>query len=398
MFPKVIQKYLLDIIIDHYRLNEYSPVCEIRNCALVNWEWFNYLSIFTSRERIIGHDVLKIKKYVDGADKNNDSQLYQFIKYDKIQYLMLEFFQIDQNAIYIINNDLVDLKKVTLIQKKQSEKEDHVKIIWNMSVCNKILIDLNQLRPNLDINVDFFINSPSRINIQQNFLQESVRFQTNDIKLKFYYQEHAPFDEFILCLKPKSIYLQALELPDKSKFHIPWLHTLSISNRFYEKVVIKDDYLPLFALLRFLQSPNLHSFKFQLQFHMLYKLYSSTEGFVHQEIVQENHDDYTFCSHYKQQRMPSQEIPPFYRAIWNQCLKLLTFSSTLKNLSISDSLCFCDSHSELTVPLDLKRDFTQVLCYNTSLENVTFKNINFISFEMIKEIKVFNKNLNIKLK
>ncbi|KAM9968954.1 hypothetical protein ACTFIW_000360 [Dictyostelium discoideum] len=93
----------------------------------------------------------------------------------------------------------------------------------------------------------------------ENIEKEEFKFKTN------------LFEE----LNPKYLKIKSLHISDSGRSHLLQYHSISKLNQNYESVEIIDDFIPLYALYRFLQSPNLHTLKFHLQLHFISSIYDN---------------------------------------------------------------------------------------------------------------------------
>ncbi|KAM9992431.1 hypothetical protein ACTFIY_009873 [Dictyostelium cf. discoideum] len=167
--------------------------------------------------------------------------------------------------------------------------------------------------------------------------------------------------------------------------HLLLYHSISKLNQNYESVEIINDFIPLYAVYRFLQSPNLHTLKFDLQFHFLSSIYdnqtnvidniefgSFQDGDVFDNGI--NEDDHTYCTFSDQEDLLI-EIRPYSMSLWKQCLKLLSTNSTITNLSISHNCenfnqCGWNENSRLNE--NFFNDFMNSLANNKTIKTLKF--------------------------
>ncbi|KAM9968810.1 hypothetical protein ACTFIW_000211 [Dictyostelium discoideum] len=186
-------------------------------------------------------------------------------------------------------------------------------------------------------------------------------------------------------------------------------------------------------ILKFLQSPNLHTLKLHLQLHFISSIYDNNQiknnnskfsGFGKDKIELDfnemdnfkfidfgnignylpgairfivygdikfyidngiNEDNQIYCSF---------KIPPYSKSLWKQCLKLLSTNSTITNLSISHNCggcsneCGWDENSLFNE--NFLNDFMNSLANNTTIKTLT---LNFINCEDYQNKNLINKSI-----
>ncbi|KAM9979659.1 hypothetical protein ACTFIZ_005913 [Dictyostelium cf. discoideum] len=262
------------------------------------------------------------------------------------------------------------------------------KSVWVLTYLNK----LNNKDLIINFELDLGCSDPFEPTDIEHIDREEFKFKTNLFGVTYdceYKTTYGYVYEMIKELNPKYLNILPIGSTDSGASHLGQYHSISKLNQNYESVEIINDYIPLYALYRFLQSPNLHTFKFGLQFHFLSSIYNNQIkiknnddsdrdrdrdrddiskyssdkieldfnkmdnfkfGDFPGDIIDNaiNEDNRTYCS-FSRQGDSCDEIPPYSMSLWNQCLKLLSTNSTITNLSIThncDGGCGWDDRDE----------------------------------------------------
>ncbi|KAM9992404.1 hypothetical protein ACTFIY_009859 [Dictyostelium cf. discoideum] len=279
-----------------------------------------------------------------------------------------------------------------------------------------ILTYLNEL-DNKDLIINFklelFCREPYEPTDLEHIEKEEFKFKTNLFDVEYDYEYKANYGflyEMIKELNPKYLKIKSNHLSDSGSSHLLQYHSISKLNQNYESVEIINDYIPLYALYRFLQSPNLHTLKFDLQFHFLSSIYdnyqinnnnnnnnnknnnnnnnnrdcesnrdSKYSGYDKTELDFNKMDNFKFIifenigNYHKCSRDFMFRNTTIFNVSWNRCLKLLSTNSTITNLSITQNCggeCRWDYLNSLFNE-NFLNDFMNSLANNKTIKTLT---------------------------
>ncbi|KAM9979701.1 hypothetical protein ACTFIZ_005960 [Dictyostelium cf. discoideum] len=310
-------------------------------------------------------------------NNNNNNNKFKLVYNDLIKTIMVDYYEINNESINYINS-LKSLETV-IIGCLRSSGYLFTNSIWVLTYLNK----LNNKDLIINFELDLDCCDPYQPKDLEIIEKEEFKFKTNEFKVSYDFEEETTYEfvyEMIKELNPKYLKIEPDQcVSDGGESHLLQYHSISKLNQNYESVEIINDFIPLYALYRFLQSPNLHTLKFDLQFHFLSSIYNNQikdkteldfnkmdnfkfinfgnydydEGQrfkVHDDIKFYidngiNEDNQIYCS-YSRSENECLSIPPYSMSLWNQCLKLLSTNSTITNLSITHNCgCICDFYS-----------------------------------------------------
>ncbi|EAL61805.1 hypothetical protein DDB_G0291642 [Dictyostelium discoideum AX4] len=265
--------------------------------------------------------------------------------------------------------------------------------VWVLTYLNK----LNNKDIIINFELDLACFKPYQPKILEHIEREEFKFKTNLFEVEYDYEEGTSYGfvyEMIKELNPKYLKITPFSSSDAGESHLRQYHSISKLNQNYESVEILGDFIPLYALYRFLQSPNLHTLEFDLQFHFISSIYDNSkfggdktefdfnkmDNFNFRNFINFqgdtigdgiNEDDQIYCS-FSDQDNSCIEIPPYSMSLWNQCLKLLSTNSTITNLSITHNCggeCGWDKNSLFNE--NFLNDFMNSLANNKTIKNLT---------------------------
>ncbi|KAM9968906.1 hypothetical protein ACTFIW_000309 [Dictyostelium discoideum] len=378
VLPLIIQKQIFHLLYEELKTGDCLK--NIKNYTMVNWNWFNYY------RKLFNHFVPHV---YDNNNNNNDSNKFKIVHNDFIKTIIIDYFEINNKSINYMNS----LKSLETVNVGSSYENEYSfkNSVWLLTYLNKL--------NNKDIIINFELNlacfDPYEPTDLEHIDREEFKFKTNLFYVVYdceYKTTYGYLYEMIKELNPKYLRILPISTTDSGASHFRQYHSISKLNQNYESVEIIKDYIPLYALYRFLQSPNLHTLKFDLQFHFLSSIYGGNQfkndddddddcggnrddnnnnnnsncdinrdiskysGSDNSELdfnkmdnfkfrnfdnfqgdsIDDgiNEDDRTYCS-YSRQGDSCMEIPPYSMSLWKQCLKLLSTNSTITNLSIS---------------------------------------------------------------
>ncbi|KYR00974.1 hypothetical protein DLAC_03039 [Tieghemostelium lacteum] len=270
-------------------------------------------------------------------------------------------------------------------------------------------------------------------NFETNYLEV-----TSDIRTE-YPPHYSDFTDAILFLDPLELAIKSLGESDSKNAYIDICHSISIHNQRYQSVRIFNQPIPLMALYRLLQAPNLHTLDITLQFHQLFSFYKSYDRYngkpptrrrrnapvnninidnikySHEKKLCPENDDikehwtfptefydalekdykedrYLFCDFYSN---CYATIPPheYSHDLWNKCKELLRNHKTLTALSISyvdDTMCTCKNEP----PQQFIIDFAELIKSSKSLKSLNL-DIDFVTAETVEQMIENNPTLHL---
>ncbi|KAM9979675.1 hypothetical protein ACTFIZ_005920 [Dictyostelium cf. discoideum] len=430
VLPLIIQKQILYLLYEQVKTDDIIKDYKIINYFFVNWNWFKYSQIlfnhfiphvyFDNNINIIPYDLGKYYNNNNKNNSNNDNK-FKFVYNDLIKTIVIDYFDINNKSIDYINS-LKSLETVIIgclyyylygYPFKNS--------IWILTYLNKL--------NNKDLIINFELNprclKPNEPTGLEHIKKEEFKFKTNLFQVEYNDKTYGYVYEMIKELNPKYLKMKSDSNNNPSSSHLQQYHSISKLNQNYESVEIINDFIPLYALYRFLQSPNLHTLKFGLQFHFLSSIYDKqiiNENYSNNnksgnkdkteldfnemdnfefidfgnnfqdDIINDikfyidngiNEDSQIYCS-FNHQWKSCLEMPPYSMSLWNQCLKLLSTNSTITNLSITHN---CGLYSGCGYGIKKNRlynenfinDFMNSLANNKTIKTLT---LDFNSIEL----------------
>ncbi|KAF2078639.1 hypothetical protein CYY_000010 [Polysphondylium violaceum] len=368
-----------------------------RDYALVCWSWFYYWkNTFLSNEFISLSLVREPHQLVDAKNYHLVSAL------SSIKHLTIPYLQLCPHLIEKINKTLVSLETI-----KVTNYQDWIGThLWMLTYLN----DLKQCDIVFDFKVDSFFQNDILIRKPRNF-KEVYTKKIAKLNLTF---DHENIDEYkYTFLKKllrnhefKSIEIDAVSsVREYASTHLFIYHSFSrfdLTN--CTSLKINTDFIPLFALYNFLKLPNLSTFHFHLQFHLLYELYGlnrqpSTlipdkweEFNFFEENMLEKENERVFCQH-NLHDIENLEIPVYSKRLFSACLRLLIDNKTINDLAILPVRCQSArhdtplyEHKQLPYKEQCHKDLIYCFSENLTILKLTFSK-HFFNDHHIKQLR-----------
>ncbi|KAM9968923.1 hypothetical protein ACTFIW_000326 [Dictyostelium discoideum] len=445
VLPLIIQKQILWLLYEEYdNMDSFEILKEFRNkiinYSLVDSNWFkNSQKLFSNFIPHIYFDKNNNKNYSNfkynknilykinnnnNNDNNNNNNKFKLVHNDFINTIIIDYFEINNKSINYMNS-LKSLETVN-VRCLHYYEYSFTNSIWILTFLNK----LNN--KDLIINFNLYLGccDPYEPTNLEHIEKEEFKFKTNEFKVSYDIEYETTYGfvyEMIKELNPKYLKIKPLRcVSDSGESHLQQYHSISKLNQNYESVEIIDDFIPLYALYRFLQSPNLHTLKFDLQFHFISSIYDDNDSSkdkteldfnkmdnfkfidfgndnkgkifkVHDDIKFYidngiNEDNQIYCS-YSRSQTSCLSIPPYSKSLWEQCLKLLSTNSTITNLSITQncglySRCGFDKYDldENSLNENFLNDLLNSLANNKTINSLIL-DFNF----QVRQIKILEK-------
>ncbi|KAN0029533.1 hypothetical protein ACTA71_007662 [Dictyostelium dimigraforme] len=266
VLPLIIQKQILFFLYEEYKNMKKVKRDRnmIKNNSLINWDWFKISQLLFHGFFPLYYDTI-----INNSNKNNK---FKIINNNLVKQIIIDYFEINNESINFINN----LKSLETIYVKclNSEECSFINSIWILTFLNRLI--------NKDIVVNFKLKlgydcyEPKQLEVIE---KEELLFKTNQF-IVIYDMEFETSYKFIYKmikeLNPKSLKIKPiLWASDSGESHLQQYHSISKLNQNYESIEIENDFIPLYALYRFLKAPKLQTFKFDLQFHFLSEIYDT---------------------------------------------------------------------------------------------------------------------------
>ncbi|KAF2072272.1 hypothetical protein CYY_006404 [Polysphondylium violaceum] len=312
--PFIFQQSVLDI---QSKLIYSVRSSLVRDLSLVCWRWFNYLSKLLSPSK----DEFHKKKDRDSAIYCNYRLLHrkEFIKSLKIP---LKLF--DKNLVSNLNRYYTSLERLDIIVL------DNDKDLSLLSLLNELNThSTTNPAQKIDIKLDIYPPKNGKVLCDEKWLKK-VEFTFTLTWFQFIYNSRKTNDNFnwistlILKLCPRNITI----IPENSGFkHLEFYHTISKHNQHYQSIRIENDFIPLFSLYHFIQSPNLTSFKFSLDIKLINELYSQPP-IENLDYYLELEKDNRISEDQFQNRLPTV----YAKSIWEKSIELLKCNSVITEL------------------------------------------------------------------
>ncbi|KAF2068077.1 hypothetical protein CYY_010597 [Polysphondylium violaceum] len=385
--PKYVYTKILDYI--YYSDHRYNQVKKVSiQYALVCKQWFQISKNLVNSNVIVDlHDLEK---------KHSETNTYRIITRESVENIKFGFFHINNKLVKSLNSRFRSLKSITI----NHDMRDY----WmgnSLGLLNRLnkLKRKDKIQVNFDLEVHCFDpGDPDQVEEEDNEDEDEesegpFEFNTVDFKFDFdieYYRSYEFCYELIKLTNPKTLEFLANSRTDSGASHLTLYHSISKLNNRFSSVIINDDYIPLYALYRFLQSPHLQTFKFNLQFHFIAALYDSDssdnnsydfnqmDNFDSNRYLPNkvNEDGQIYCSFSRGDETDST-IPIYSKQLWNQCLQLLSNNSTITELSIGNIECGyeCLYHHDDNANIfgqQLYDDLLDALSNNKSIKSLYF--------------------------
>ncbi|KAM9968949.1 hypothetical protein ACTFIW_000355 [Dictyostelium discoideum] len=449
VLPLIIQKQILYLLYEQFKtddfIKDYKFKNEIINYFFVNWNWFKYSQILFNH--FIPHVYLDNREYnndffrsyynnsiiINNNNNNNNNNKFKIVHNDLIKTIIIDYFEINNKSINYMNS-LKSLETVN-VRCLYDIEYSFTNSIWVFAYLNK----LNNKDLIINIKLDLRYNTNESENLEQMLIdREEFKFKTSLLEFEYDFEYKKTYGfvyGMIKELNPKYLKIKSISTSgfcfELGGSHLQQYHSISKLNQNYESVKIIDDYIPLYALYRFLQSPNLHTLKVGLQFHFLSSIYDDNQinnnnnnnnigdktefdfnkmdniKFIdfrnfQGDIIDNgvNEDNRTYCS-FSYQEDSCMKIPPYSMSLWKQCLQLLSTNSTITNLSFSNNCggiyndCGWGERSLKSYNENFLNDFMNSLVNNKTIKTLTlgFSNRdNKVEYEL-KNINLINKSI-----
>jgi len=458
LVPNIVIKYILQLLYDEdMKSNHGQEYYDLSRCyswgkpyCMVSWYWFSVcqqLYCFSDNHFWVNDIKNKLNRNIKQEEKEKEISTTSsvlslssssnrvlvernpyFINIDLIKSLKIHIDQISKELIESINVGMTMLENIRVINQHYTE------FIYKPLT---VFSHLNKLRKNIKVEFYLYIEAGTTESIDSNPDYQPFTFNTTKFQLSFdcIPSSHAILTRMIRDIQPKSLFIDSTSHTDSGGSHLHCYHSLSRLCQF-ECIEIKSDFIPLYSLYRFLQTPKLNTFKFNLQFHFISSLYNnsfnnnnnnqiynlnfnqldqfsifnnnnnnniitsttSTTTMVVDENEQQqqqkrnlhkykvydnqwylekgntvNEDNQIFCG-YDKYVEGNDVIPPYSLQLWNECLSLLRENKTITELSIGQ--CYCSDqqfHSPVKSSELLISDIIHTLSNNKSIKKLTLE-------------------------
>ncbi|KAF2077638.1 hypothetical protein CYY_001025 [Polysphondylium violaceum] len=381
--------------------------------ALVCKQWFQISKNLVNSYVIVDLDDLE--------KKHGETNNYRIITRESVENIKFDFFNIKNKLVKSLNSRFRSLKSITITNHDSCD-------YWmgdSLGLLNRLnkLKRKDKIQVNFDLEVHCFDpDDPDQVEEEDNEDEDEeeeedkdkdkesegpFEFNTVDFKFDFDFEYERSYGfcyEFIKLTNPKTLEFLANSSTDSGASHLRLYHSISKLNHRFSSVIINDDYIPLYALYRFLQSPHLQTFKVNLQFHFIAALYDSDssdnnsydfnrmDNFSFQDILPDdqfdsnrylpnkvNEDNQMYCS-FSRGEYTDSTVPIYSKQLWNQCLQLLSNNSTITELSIGNIECgyeclYRERHGDDNANVfgqQLYDDLLDALSNNKSIKSLCF--------------------------
>ncbi|KAF2069485.1 hypothetical protein CYY_009195 [Polysphondylium violaceum] len=364
--------------------------------ALVSKQWYKMV-----KEALNALCSVDIDLWGESVDTECSNRL---VDKDSLQHLMIEYKNLNMETVDRVNKEFKSLQQLTVI--KYADDYGLEGSVWSLNCLNKL-----KRRGDILVNFDLVAighGYPSSIYQDEQQKEKAWLFKTNRMGLYCSYedQDEDPFQCIYGLIKgtnPRSLAIYA-GIKSNDISHLKMYHSIAKLNHQYQHVAIESDFIPLYALYRFLQAPSLKSFQFRLQLHFLSHLYEqddlddktvasinfdTLDSFTYDSKAQScvrkmprylkthiNEDNSVFCEFNTDLNDDDPDeilsrVPPYSKLLWKECLGLLSTNSTITNLCIGDVHCYASGHPhETTQPL--VDDLLHALSSNRTITTLQF--------------------------
>ncbi|KAF2069959.1 hypothetical protein CYY_008723 [Polysphondylium violaceum] len=383
--------------------------------ALVSKQWFAISKQLNNINTCLPIDVLE-KSYT-----TNYNSEFRLMAKESIHQLAIRFIDMDK-YIEIVNCQYRSVLSITILHNDfTSGWIDNS--LWYLNHLNKL-----ERKDHIVVNFDFSLMADSLWNacLGQAETRVPLKFKANHFKVTYDCdgdegKTYGYIYQVIKDVSPKTLEFISGASSDGGAGHLKIFHSLSKLDHQYQSIEIKHDYLPLYSLYRFLQSPTLHIFKFNLQFHFLSALYDDNENdgdFIYNLCSMDNFEyrDFEFDTHYEFQRETCRAmnvnednqvyctfdrygdsnptIPSYSKQLWKQCLQLVANNKTITEFSIGETQCGeeCFGNNE-SMNQQLIDDLLESLSNNQSIKTLYLNTNTLINKEFILALVQRNSTL-----
>ncbi|KAF2069484.1 hypothetical protein CYY_009194 [Polysphondylium violaceum] len=370
--------------------------------ALVNGQWFDVASHLVGSAEAVDIDLSAVVGHADKAVSVENKGI--------VEHVIVDYKEINPKLVELLNREFSALKTITV--KNFNHNEGLMQSVWQFNHFNKLA-----RKDQIVVNFNLFLNGDyGCLNYIVPLLErEPFTFTTGYVYAHYTYEDEPTFSFLYGMVKdfnPQILQLSTNTPPTGQASHLRMLHSLAKLNQRYVSVGIKNDYIPLYSLYRFLQSPHLSHFQFQLQFHLIAAIYKDqdansiiTEAFNFNEkdafefsprdyFSYDRFDEYMVYdkAHYLDTNMntinednqiycpfdtknrdnPNDKVvPPYSKSLWKECLELLKANRTITELSIGDVRCNSTNATHQQIQTSqLDKDLLDALAANQSIKTL----------------------------
>jgi len=423
MLPIYLQKKIISYLCNQDKVDYFNVIRNAQEFiwrtryAFVNKQWFDLVKDIINSTAIIRIDnkmfhsiITKARETTQQQQQQQQPEDYRILSIDLIGNIIMQYTKhLNDETIELLNKEYKSLQSIKIVHSNDE---------W-IGKATYLLNCLNKLERKQDIQVSFSLTlacfDPEVIEpTRENSNQEAFTFNTNHFQLKYDYEcdfSYGFIYKLIKDLNPRSLEFYSDSTTDSGSSHFRMFHSLSKLNNRFESIQVKYDFIPLYALYRFLQSPHLKTFKFELQFHFLSSLYRkfndvqdfdfSTIDFNQMDkfefidtpaladIVNEddryqvhqmdyyvkhpiNEDQQCYCAFNINCEDEMFDTPPYSLPLWKHCLQLLKSNTTLREFSIGST---CSTSCEIaykSIKPQVFDDLLDSLSNNKSITTLTF--------------------------
>ncbi|KAF2074543.1 hypothetical protein CYY_004170 [Polysphondylium violaceum] len=398
--PTLIQKQILDYIYYQDKQDYITKGGKYSlRYALVDKQWFKI-----SKQILNNNTILPINIIENSNNSNSHSQL-RLITKESIQQIAIKFRDI-KGYIEIVNRLYKSVNSITITHSDHNDGWIN-ESLWFLNHLNK-LDRIDSINVNFEMSL--FCENPANTRLGEKEIKVPFKFKTNHFKVEYQYEcenyelkTYAYIYEMIKDLNPKSIEFFSDPASEDGASHLKMFHSLSKLDNQYQSILIAYDYIPLYSLYRFLQSPTLKIFKFNLQFHFIRALYNDKQNnddgdgggnfnfnvmdnflfkdfhnnsyeFEMQQCIENNvnEDNQVYCT-FDEWGDCNPTIPNYSKQLWKECLHLLANNKTITELSIGDTICGKPCYGEKKAAYQqLFDDLLDSLSKNKSIKTLSF--------------------------
>ncbi|KAF2068778.1 hypothetical protein CYY_009901 [Polysphondylium violaceum] len=391
MLPIYIQKTIIELLCNQEKRRYKSRYTSF------DYSWAKHYALVSKHFFKITKDLIAFHSFIDIGyfKKNNPYKELCLITKESIQNINIQFSLISIELVESLNCDFKSLKSINILYYGDAWLGKSVFLLNHLNKLNSkdtVIVNFD-----LTINCYLQIYEEKRKEFDLSSIDLSFTFNTHRIDLNYGTERSRAYNflyTLIKGLNPKSIRFQA----SSDTTHLRLFHSLSKLNHRFEKITLSNDFIPLYAFYRFLQSPNLTSFKFSIQSHFISDLYEKIQennsNFNFDEMDNHsfdyeskmlafyppacfknntNEDEHFYCS-FDCSRAYDFRIPIYSLSLWKECLELLKNHKTIKNLDIEHMVCgyqcTFQEKNEKTLNQHMVYDLLDALANNQSIKSL----------------------------
>ncbi|KAF2071694.1 hypothetical protein CYY_006994 [Polysphondylium violaceum] len=386
--PKSIQKHILYLLLYELKLEwdakdhgflllgpTIGYLVPIYDLVFVCKEWF-----IMSKQFIKHHYFFEYKR----INNNNNNDEYKLITKESVQNIIIDYIEINNRLIDSLNKEYHSLRSISI---RYMDEGIHIGI--SPCILNHLnkLVNKDRITVNICLELDGYdvyrelefdhegieleLESLSPFQLETNVFQLVYDHESEEIPYSFTY-------DIIKHVNPKTLSFTSIQSTDVGSSHLCLYHSISKLNHRYSSIIIEQDFIPLYAFYRFLQSPHLQTFKCNLQFHFISALYIYNSDNTYEydfnrmdDSINENDQEYCPYNIYGD---GDRTVPPYSLSLWKQCLQLLSNNKTITELSLGASRCGTNCVRKYTNPglfePQLVQDLLDALSTNQSIKSL----------------------------